>query len=612
MSIFRSQQLPSPTSSGGPPSPRKRQRLLRESEDAEGEMSLYQYIHRSDPFRSISFSDPDKSALKTSLVFANDDPARQLRSEIEELLQQHKVPPESSFRTCKATLGGSQFFLLRVTVRGENSTLIRFGPLKDAIMRLLRRNNLADMHVEILHAEYFSPPNLYPINPGNGLVGAFNGCKETIAEILNKALGPMWHIVCPFKVGGHDASSTRPAVVVFAHKFAVADWFQLRALMMYHLAKMMSVLMIEIEFVPGTLGLLDGGPVKCKNRFANTDQTKMGDSIGICGDNNAGTLGGFVEVRHNDRAHRGFLTNYHVVRPSSSTKLRDMIDRTGISMSSPIAHQRAIGMESIARLDLAYSLDDVRELLSVLESEKDVLETSMERRAMLGEDPPKGTLLQHQSFKIHIAKLEKTKQVFEQMPRFLGHVTFTSGLLVHGKRVLDWAFVELTPEMEQLYFKPNLMPDIPKDQEPDRSCEFPHGGGLPPLQPGYPLTDFGDFTEGRWYFKYGRTTGVTGGICNGSKALCNWKGSRYTVDGKECQMASHYTEEFLILGVKGNFVERGDSGAFVVSDRGQVAGLLFADVQDENGVTFGVAFSIPDILETMRLRLNGPVTLHLP
>ncbi|KAJ6096277.1 hypothetical protein N7486_007023 [Penicillium sp. IBT 16267x] len=38
--------------------PRKRRRYLRDSEDAEGEMSLENYIAACDPFRSISMVDP--------------------------------------------------------------------------------------------------------------------------------------------------------------------------------------------------------------------------------------------------------------------------------------------------------------------------------------------------------------------------------------------------------------------------------------------------------------------------------------------------------------------------------------------------------------------------
>ena len=41
-----------------PPSPGKRRRFLRESEDIDGEMSLEDYLYRSDPFRSSTFEHP--------------------------------------------------------------------------------------------------------------------------------------------------------------------------------------------------------------------------------------------------------------------------------------------------------------------------------------------------------------------------------------------------------------------------------------------------------------------------------------------------------------------------------------------------------------------------
>src|SRR5712664_4460146 len=41
-----------------PDSPRRRRRLLRESEETSGELSIESYIHRSDPYRSTSIKDP--------------------------------------------------------------------------------------------------------------------------------------------------------------------------------------------------------------------------------------------------------------------------------------------------------------------------------------------------------------------------------------------------------------------------------------------------------------------------------------------------------------------------------------------------------------------------
>lgn len=76
-------------------------------------------------------------------------------------------------------------------------------------------------------------------------------------------------------------------------------------------------------------------------------------------------------------------------------------------------------------------------------------------------------------------------------------------------------------------------------------------------------------------------------------------------------MATHITEEYVITGVDGDFLEDGDSGSFVISADRDVAGILFADVIHE-GNRIGVALNMPDVVESMKLRLNHSVSLHLP
>ncbi|CAG7973237.1 unnamed protein product [Penicillium olsonii] len=612
MSILSSQPLKVPLLSEEP-SHCTRQRLLRNSPQTEGELTLPQYTYQANPFRSISFSNPDNSALTTSLVFINEDPARHLRPEIEKLLEQHEVPPESNFRTLKASLDGSQFFFVQVLVRGENSTLIRFEPLKDDIVRLLRRNNLPDMHVEILHAEHFSPPKIHAIKSGHIIVGIFEECKHEIASILTNSLGQKWQVVCPFRVGGKDSKQAEPAIVVIVEGPVKANWFQIRARIINQMLAKEPNLRIDVEFTPGSLDTLVGKePVSCEHRFEVIADIKMGDSIGVRESNIVGTMGGFMELKLGDRTHRGFLTSYSAVVPSSC-ETREVIDRTGIYPDSNIAH-RDITIESIARMDREYTLANIRAVMNAIESRKATLEAEIEKQSLSMQDLRKSSLIQLDSLGVSKSKFERARQSIENMPDIFGRVLLTSGLLLHDKQVLDWAFVELTPEAEKLHFKPNIMLKIPDVQIPDFGDRLPYFPVAPFLS-GCPITEFGELEKDRWYFKHGRTTDVTGGICNGSKALCNWKGSRYTVDGKECQMASHYTEQFVILGVKYNFAEPGDSGSLLLRDDGAVAGLICAEVRDSSGREKSlpvVVSEISEILGSLTIRVAGSVSLRLP
>lgn len=60
------------------------------------------------------------------------------------------------------------------------------------------------------------------------------------------------------------------------------------------------------------------------------------------------------------------------------------------------------------------------------------------------------------------------------------------------------------------------------------------------------FNEFGSLQAGDYCVKNGRTTRVTAGICNGSKAYCNWKfDERYNPSG--VVMATEATEEFIIV-----------------------------------------------------------------
>ncbi|KAJ6189032.1 hypothetical protein N7519_003940 [Penicillium mononematosum] len=120
----------------------------------------------------------------------------------------------------------------------------------------------------------------------------------------------------------------------------------------------------------------------------------------------------------------------------------------------------------------------------------------------------------------------------------------------------------------------------------------------------------GSLQKDTYYIKQCRTTNVTGDVCNGVAAVCNWK-TRYdindnTVDSKDLRM-----EEFMIIGVQGSFLESGDSGSLVMDSTGAVAGLIFADYR-HNFQAVALALLVPDLIDTMKARLKAPVSLRLP
>ncbi|KAJ5951829.1 uncharacterized protein N7479_010242 [Penicillium vulpinum] len=324
----------------------------------------------------------------------------------------------------------------------------------------------------------------------------------------------------------------------------------------------------------------------------------MHHSIGICGGKNAGTLGGYMELRHHGGTHRGLLTNYHVVRPSPLHQLVEVIDPHDISPRSPVAYQRAIGIESLARKDRDFALVNIDSQLDSLDSRKASLTSSIQNRLLLGECT---WCLSHRQLEILETckfSLIATREVMKPMPHVLGEVLFASGLLIHGKRLLGLAFIKLTPEAEEGYFRANRMPEIPRNQKPSsRSSDQFARIFLPADSP---------------IMEKGGTADVIGGVCNGVKAVCNWASQlRHDIGGNGVDMKSHQTEEYVIIVVNGPFDEKDDSGSFVLDEHGAVAGLLFADVWDGCSLV-AVALTMPDIIDSMKPRLDDSVSLHLP
>jgi hypothetical protein len=538
---------------------------------------------------------------------AEEDPTQHLHREIYNTLDQYGLPAKSLFHVVNATIPGASFPLLRVVVAGDHSDLVPLGSIKDDLTALLNHHTLSQIQVEVINGDHFYVPTLFPIHSTAELAIAFHYLKDDIVRLLEETLKTKWQLVSPFNVG-KDSRSARPALVVGVLPSTTANWYQLQAHLTYRLASHIPPVFADIEFLPGKLSLLgEGDPVSFKDRIKGPGDIQMGSSIGIRGDDNAGTLGGFVEVTYDGETHRGLLTNYHVVRPSPPYNHLDTIDRKGISPVSPVPFQGAITIESLARIDRDYTLADLDGQLRALESQRDRVVEYIRQRQLIGEEPRPSSQQQLEAIETWERTLLAARPAIQAMPYVLGDVHSASGLLVNGGRVIDWAFVKLTPEAERAFFRANQMPEVPKNQMPRSSPSGP-----PPalVAAGTRLDEFSYLQKDTYYIKQGRTTNVTGGVCNGVVAVCNWK-TRYdindnTVDGKDLS-----TEEFMIIGVQGSFLDSGDSGSFVVDSTGAVAGLIFAEYK-HNFQAVALALPAPDLIDTMKARLKAPVSLRLP
>ncbi|KAI4270464.1 MAG: hypothetical protein L6R38_007121 [Xanthoria sp. 2 TBL-2021] len=123
--------------------------------------------------------------------------------------------------------------------------------------------------------------------------------------------------------------------------------------------------------------------------------------------------------------------------------------------------------------------------------------------------------------------------------------------------------------------------------------------GLPPprYNPGDPpraFTTFGPLKKGQWYFKKGRTTGTTAGVCHGTEVLVSiWAKEKRTVEYEDGSTSFAYVYrgsdksfEAIIInynknGSQTSFCGDGDSGALVFDAYGNCCGLLFAGYSNQ-------------------------------
>jgi hypothetical protein len=202
-------------------------------------MDIEQYLHRTDPFRSISFANPDPMALKVTTITAEEDPTQHLHHEIYNTLERHGLPPKSHFYVVNATIPGDRFPLRCVIVAGDNSASVPLGSLKDDLITLLNNYTLSRVRVEVINGDHFYIPALFPIHLTADLATEFQYRKDEIVRVLDETLGTKWQLVSPFNIG-KDARSARPALVVGVPPSTKANWHRVQAHLTYHTSRLFS------------------------------------------------------------------------------------------------------------------------------------------------------------------------------------------------------------------------------------------------------------------------------------------------------------------------------------------------------------------------------------
>jgi hypothetical protein len=580
-------------------------------------MTLEQYMHSSEIYRSVSVTIPLPLPVKMETIPALEQEISPLYPQILAIIRRHNLNVTLTFQCGKMSkpnypCGDVPVNFFSVYLTHSNPNIPPLGPIKDDIVGLFRQHKI-NAHVQIISSDHCHRPSVFFIPSTHPLVIAYERTKGNIVKLLNQKTGSKWRLLCPFNVGSMK-TKPQPMIVVLVEPWTRANWFELRNQIIYQLSPYMETDDFDIEFLPGGLSLLTSGGEDFVDRLTPNAIPRMGYSIGIRGDKSAGTLGGFVTLTHGGIVRRGFLTNYHVVRPSESRSNEQFLknlDRFGSYLAQPLKQPI---VECLACIDRDVTLANLDSFLNNMRQQRSEVAARMQESELIGETPHPRFLEWMANYDSYMEKTLPRRAAIERMPHVLGEVKFVSGKQLRGGRVLDWAFVELSEYAEQRCFRPNRLFAIPPTFLPHRL--------LPPqpvmfAQEHSVLGGFGSLSGGDYCVKNSRTTGVTAGICNGAKAYCKWESSsRYDASGKPVDTVEA-NEEFIIATQEATdhskraFCGDGDSGSLVPSRFGDVTGLLWGGVRYQD-LGVGLASSMSDVLGSIREKVGGPVSVNLP
>ena len=506
-------------------------------------------------------------------------------------------------------------------------------------------------------------PSLFVIRSAHPAVELYRSARQEMLNKIIDTIGLGWSSLSLFKIG-RTLDQAVPTVVVMVESHTIADWSQLKAALEDILNPAQSNAPTElkqekdrrltVEIMPGRAGNSEGETEsRGRSMFNDTSLLKAhprpGTSIRIRGEEGVGSLGGgFRLMTSMGTTHHGFLTSAKVATPAFGTEADDptAYETWGVPYNAERSPWYGTLLEYFSDIDIAASITDGNEKLQKLQARrKDLVEAEASRN---NERP--STDRQSAEHKRLISSLDNTIRDYEdslthcnRMPYRLGFNILSSGqtLTAHSK-TLDYAFVET--DSAYLTIK-NEVPDFPFPDHISRT-----------LKEKGTIDAFSRIEPDGWYFKVGRTTGVTCGLCNGVDswvkppqlyALVNRQGVpiEFRQDGRPVEVdvdglplrddngnvipgegdaKYQYSSELVILSqmtietgatetvtIQGGFCAPGDYGAMIVDENG-AAGLLWGGLSggcgplgaDHINVGAGLVTDIKDIRDAMKVALG--------
>lgn len=195
--------------------------MLRDSEDAEGEMSIETYLYRCDAYRSTTVSgipNPLKAQPSPEVEAGNSH-----ASVVGHTVMKSGYPG-----------GDNPLRVVHVLLPNDIPAPTELCQIRNLIEVLFKRRDTS-IDVGIVDLELTFRPVICPISPENPLVHAFEKARGVIVSILEESLASDWCLLAAFYLP-HDNGKLEPAVtVLFIHGHGRTDrnWNSLSRLKWY-------------------------------------------------------------------------------------------------------------------------------------------------------------------------------------------------------------------------------------------------------------------------------------------------------------------------------------------------------------------------------------------
>lgn len=398
----------------------------------------------------------------------------------------------------------------------------QWKPAKRALKRVLEEFGIS-AEVEILDEYQAFPPLIFPINPEDIHIVAYESFRRGVAAYLDQedTLMGNWESMCLFRCGmkWKDDDSARFEIVVCVSPWTRADWYQMSRQIEHRFIKNSAATDIGVLFMPGKHTLDD----EMTNALSFVDSLQqrpyLGSSIGIRGGDGGGTLGMFVElIQQNGQRRRGFLTSSRAVEPLTTAPesvKRDFYEN-GISLCAPPDDPRRATVHTMAikdirqtRLSAQRRIEDLQRTQAQIDREMPAIKAGVRERIMdelgllnsseiddatfkkelqftgkvtvgeiprqekkreyfvaMGEKIPKGDEKFLQRCYDRVKHAERILELCESLPLDLGTVAYASGRALNSDdHIIDFAFVEISESNTAVYEHATSANALPSDDD---------------------------------------------------------------------------------------------------------------------------------------------------